>query len=162
MAALNYWLWLTTRKGVGQRGVLRVLEYFGTPERVYFAQQEDLEMIPGLAPQAIRGLLDKNMEESKAILGRCDRLGVQIMTIQDADYPERLRQLSDPPAVLYILGRRIRFDEEAAIGVVGSRKPSAYGQQVAPRLGLELARCGALLVSGIAQGIDSLALRGAL
>ena len=162
MAALNYWLWLTTRKGVGQRGVLRVLEYFGTPERVYFAQQEDLEMIPGLAPQAIRGLLDKNMEESEAILGRCDRLGVQIMTIQDADYPERLRQLSDPPAVLYILGRRIRFDEEAAIGVVGSRKPSVYGQQVAPRLGLELARCGALLVSGIAQGIDSLALRGAL
>lgn len=162
MAALNYWLWLTTRKGVGQRGVLRVLEYFGTPEWVYFAQQEDLEMIPGLAPQAIRGLLDKNMEKSEAILGRCDRLGVQIMTIQDADYPERLRQLSDPPAVLYILGRRIRFDEEAAIGVVGSRKPSAYGQQVAPRLGLELARCGALLVSGIAQGIDSLALRGAL
>ena len=112
MAALNYWLWLTTRKGVGQRGVLRVLEYFGTPERVYFAQREDLEMIPDLAPQAIRGLLDKNMEESEAILGRCDRLGVQIMTIQDADYPERLRQLSDPPAVLYILGRRIRFDEE--------------------------------------------------
>lgn len=145
---------------MGQRGVLRVLEYFGKPERVYFAQQEDLEMIPGLAPQAIRGLLDKNMEESKAILGRCDRLGVQIMTIQDADYPERLRQLSDPPAVLYILGRRIRFDEEAAIGVVGSRKPSAYGQQVAPRLGLELARCGALLVSGIAQGIDSLAPAG--
>ena len=52
MAALNYWLWLTTRKGVGQRGVLRVLEYFGTPERVYFAQQEDLEMIPGLAPRS--------------------------------------------------------------------------------------------------------------
>lgn len=162
MAALNYWLWLTTRRGVGQRGVLRVLEYFGTPERVYFAQQEDLEIIPGLTPQAIRGLLDKNMEESEAILGRCDRLGVQIMTIQDADYPERLRQISDPPAVLYILGHRIRFDEEAAIGVVGARKPSAYGQQVAPKLGLELARCGALLVSGIAQGIDSLALRGAL
>lgn len=102
------------------------------------------------------------MEESEAILGRCDRLGVQIMTIQDADYPERLRQISDPPAVLYILGHRIRFDEEAAIGVVGARKPSAYGQQVAPKLGLELARCGALLVSGIAQGIDSLTLRGAL
>ena len=54
------------------------------------------------------------------------------MTIQDADYPERLRQICDPPAVLYILGHRIRFDEEAAIGVVGARKPSAYGQQVAP------------------------------
>lgn len=162
MAAVNYWLWLTTRKGVGQRSILRVLEYFGTPERVYFAQREDLELVPGLPPQALRGFLDKRMEESDAILGRCDQLGVQIMTIQDADYPERLRQLDDPPVVLYILGHRIRFDEEAAIGVVGSRTPSAYGQEVAPMLGLELARHGALLVSGIAQGIDSLALRGAL
>ena len=162
MAAVNYWLWLTTRKGVGQRSVLRALEYFGTPERVYFAQREDLELVPGLPPQALRGFLDKRMEESDAILGRCDQLGVQIMTIQDADYPERLRQLDDPPVVLYILGHRIRFDEEAAIGVVGSRTPSAYGQEVAPMLGLELARHGALLVSGIAQGIDSLALRGAL
>ena len=162
MAAVNYWLWLTTRKGVGQRSVLRALEYFGTPERVYFAQREDLELVPGLLPQALRGFLDKGMEESDAILGRCDQLGVQIMTIQDADYPERLRQLDDPPVVLYILGHRIRFDEEAAFGIVGARNPSAYGQEVAPMLGLELARHGALLVSGIAQGIDSLALRGAL
>lgn len=102
------------------------------------------------------------MEESDTILGRCDQLGVQIMTIQDSDYPERLRQIDDPPVVLYILGHRIRFDEEAAMGIVGTRTPSAYGQEVAPQLGLELARCGALLVSGIAQGIDSLALRGAL
>lgn len=162
MAAVNYWLWLTTRKGVGLRSVLRVLEYFGTPERVYFAQQEDLELVPEVPPQAIRGFLDKGMEESDAILGQCDQLGVQIMTIQDSDYPERLRQLDDPPVVLYILGHRFRFDEEAAFGIVGSRTPSAYGQEVAPMLGLELARHGALLVSGIAQGIDSLALRGAL
>lgn len=162
MAAVNYWLWLTTRKGVGHQSVLRVLEYFGTPERVYFAQREDLELVPGLPPQAIRGFLEKRMEESDAILGRCDQLGVQIMTIQDSDYPERLRQIDDPPVVLYILGHRIRFDEEAAMGIVGTRTPSAYGQEVAPQLGLELARCGALLVSGIAQGIDSLALRGAL
>ena len=162
MAAVNYWLWLTTRKGLGQRTILRLLEYFGTPERTYFALREDLEPIPGLSPQAVSSLLDKSMEESDAILGRCDELGVQIMTIQDSDYPERLRQLDDPPVVLYILGHRIRFDEEAAFGIVGSRTPSAYGQEVAPKLGLELARHGALLVSGIAQGIDSLALRGAL
>ena len=125
MAALNYWLWLTTRKGVGQRGVLRVLEYFGTPERVYFAQQEDLEMIPGLAPQAIRGLLDKNMEESKAILGRCDRLGVQIMTIQDADYPERLRQLSDPPQFCIFWG---------AASALTMRRPSEWWAAASPPL----------------------------
>lgn len=162
MAAVNYWLWLTTRKGVGQRGILRLLDYFGSPERVYFALREDFEPIAGLSAQTVDSLMDKSMEESDAILGRCDELGVQIMTIQDSDYPERLRQLDDPPVVLYILGHRIRFDEEAAFGIVGSRTPSAYGQEVAPMLGLELARHGALLVSGIAQGIDSLALRGAL
>ena len=162
MAAVNYWLWLTTRKGVGQRGILRLLEYFGTPERVYFALREDLEPLSWLSAPAVRSLLNKGMEESDAILGRCDQLGVQIMTIQDSDYPERLRQLDDPPVVLYILGHRFRFDEEAAFGIVGARNPSAYGQEVAPMLGLELARHGALLVSGIAQGIDSLALRGAL
>lgn len=162
MAAVNYWLWLNTRKGVGQRGILRLLDYFGSPERVYFALREDFEPIAGLSAQTVDSLMDKSMEESDAILGRCDELGVQIMTIQDSDYPERLRQLDDPPVVLYILGHRIRFDEEAAFGIVGSRTPSAYGQEVAPMLGLELARHGALLVSGIAQGIDSLALRGAL
>lgn len=162
MAAVNYWLWLTTRKGVGQRGILRLLDYFGSPERVYFALREDFEPIAGLSAQTVDSLMDKSMEESDAILGRCDELGVQIMTFQDSDYPERLRQLDDPPVVLYILGHRIRFDEEAAFGIVGSRTPSAYGQEVAPMLGLELARHGALLVSGIAQGIDSLALRGAL
>ena len=78
------------------------------------------------------------------------------------DYPGRLREIAAPPAVLYIRGRVFRFDEEAAIGVVGSRDPSPYGERVAAQLGLELARGGALLVSGIAQGIDSTALKGAL
>ena len=162
MAALNYWLWLTTRKGIGAKGVLRLLEQFSSPEHVYYAGQEQYDQIPGLSASGRQALLDKDLSGAEAILGDCDRLGVQIMTLQDADYPERLRQIADPPAVLYLRGRRFRFDEEAAIGVVGSRDPSPYGAQVAPRLGLELASGGALLVSGIAQGIDSLALRGAL
>lgn len=162
MAALNYWLWLTTRKGIGTKGVLRLLEQFSSPEHVYYAGQEQYDQIPGLSASGRQALLDKDLSGAEAILGDCDRLGVQIMTLQDADYPERLRQIADPPAVLYLRGRRFRFDEEAAIGVVGSRDPSPYGAQVAPRLGLELASGGALLVSGIAQGIDSLALRGAL
>lgn len=162
MAALNYWLWLTTRRGIGAKGVLRLLEQFSSPEHVYYAGREQYDQIPGLSAFGRQALLDKDLSGAEAILGDCDRLGVQIMTLQDADYPERLRQIADPPAVLYLRGRRFRFDEEAAIGVVGSRNPSPYGAQVAPRLGLELAAGGALLVSGIAQGIDSLTLRGAL
>ena len=73
-----------------------------------------------------------------------------------------LKNIYDPPAVLYVKGRLPAFDEEIAVGVVGSRKPSPYGRWMAGKIGLELAEHGALVVSGIAQGLDSEALRGAL
>ena len=159
---LKDWIWLTTRKGLGHRGVLQVLEYFGTPERAFYAGPEQYSQIPGLSALARSALQEKGMEGADAILGDCDRLGVRVMTLQDGDYPERLREIADPPVVLYIRGKWFRFDEEAAVGIVGSRKPSPYGVRVAARLGLELARTGVLLVSGIAQGIDAIALKGAL
>ena len=156
------WIWLTTRKGLGHQGILKVLDYFGSPERAFYADGEQYDQIPGLSALARSSLREKAMEVPDRILGDCDRLGLRILTIQDGDYPERLREIPDPPAVLYIRGTLPRFDEEVAIGVVGARKPSPYGEKVAAQLGLELARDGALLVSGIAQGIDSIALKGAL
>lgn len=141
---LQDWIWLTTRKALGPRGVLRVLEYFGTPERAFYAEPEQYDQIPELPAAARASLREKGMDEADRILGECDRLGLRVMTLQDGDYPGRLREISAPPAVLYIRGRVFRFDEEAAIGVVGSREPSPYGERVA------------------AQGIDSTALKGAL
>ena len=84
------------------------------------------------------------------------------MTLQDADYPERLRQLPDPPLALYIRGRTFAFDEEAAVCMVGAREATPYGIGSAGRLGLELARGRALVVSGMAQGIDTASVQGAL
>ena len=161
MTELKYWLWLSTRRGLGPARVLTVLDHFVTPERAYYADREEYELLP-IPPAAWQGMLDKRLDPADRILADCDRLGLRIMTFQDADYPQRLRQLADPPAVLYIRGRVFRFDDEAAIGVVGAREPSAYGQWAAEKLGLELARGGALLVSGIAEGLDSCAIRGAL
>ena len=159
MAPLKYWLWLSTRRGMGGRGMLQVLEHFVTPERAFFADPGEYELLPPALGQALR---DKSMDEPERILADCDRLGVHVMTLQDADYPERLRQLEDAPAVLYWKGKLPDFDEEPAIGVVGTRRATEYGRQVAGRLGLELARGGALLVSGTAAGIDTCALKGAL
>ena len=161
MSELKYWLWLTTRQGLGPAGALAVLDCFVTPERAYFAGQEDMELLP-LPSQVKRSLLDKSMDRPDQILADCDRLGLRVMTFQDADYPQRLRQIADPPAVLYVRGRVLRFDEEAAIGVVGTRKCSVQGARQAERFGMELASAGALVVSGIAQGIDASGLRGAL
>ena len=118
-------------------------------------------MLP-LHPSQRRDLEDKSLDRAERILGDCERLGLRIMTFQDADYPQRLRALADPPAVLYIRGRTFHFDEEAAIGVVGARSPSTYGEKWAERFGLELASGGALVVSGIAEGVDCCAIKGAL
>lgn len=161
MAELEYWLWLTTRKGLGPAGALTVIDHFITPERAYYGEQEDYDALP-LPPHVRQSLLDKSMDGANRILGDCDRLGVRIMTFQDADYPQRLRQIEVPPVVLYIRGRTFRFDEEPAIAVVGMRKCSQVSQVRAERLGMELAANGALVVSGIAEGIDCSAVRGAL
>jgi len=161
MAAVKYWIWLTTRKGMDSTGALTVLDHFNTPERAYYADPEELELIP-LTPAVRKGLLDKSMEQVDAILGDCQRLGLRIMTFQDADYPERLRQLADPPMVLYIKGKVFAFDEEAAIGVVGAREPSDYGKIWAERFAMEITSGGGLVVSGMAEGVDSFAVRGAL
>ena len=161
MAELKYWLWLTSRKGLGAVGALTVLDHFTTPERAFYAEKEDYETLP-LPPFAKNALLDKSLDLPNRILGDCDRLSMRIMTFQDADYPQRLRQIADPPAVLYVKGKTFLFDEEAAIAVVGSRNPAVSSRQRAERLSMELAAKGALVVSGIAEGIDSCAVTGAL
>ena len=161
MAALKYWLWLTTRRGFRPVDCFRLIEHFGSPEGAYFADPAEYELLE-LNDQRRGALLDKSMDTAESILADCDRLGVEILTLQDARYPERLRQIFDPPCVLYVKGRLPVFDEEAAVGVVGARRCTPYGVELAGRLGLELSRSGALVVSGIAQGIDSAALKGAL
>lgn len=161
MAELKYWLWLTTRKGLGTAGALTVLDHFLTPERAYFGEKEDFDPLP-LPPFAKQSLLDKSLDDPNRILGECDRLSMRVMTLQDADYPQRLRQIALPPVVLYIKGRTFRFDEEAAIAVVGMRRPAAASRLRAEMLAMELASRGALVVSGIAEGIDSCAVTGAL
>ena len=96
------------------------------------------------------------------VLAHCEALGIWVLTCQDAAYPQRLGQLDSAPCVLYGRGRLPQMDQEAAVALVGARQASPYGIMAAGRLGLDLARQGALVVSGMAQGVDAAALRGAL
>ena len=75
---------------------------------------------------SLRNLLDKSLDGAERILGDCDRLGIRILTIQDAEYPERLRQIENPPCVLYVKGKLFPFDELVTVGVVGTRRPTEY------------------------------------
>lgn len=162
MSNLKYWLWLSSRKGIAGQVGMRVLNYFGSPERVYFSDLEEYRMMEGLSELALKSLTDKSLDGADRILGDCDRMGIQLLTMQDASYPERLAAIHQPPMVLYTKGRPVAFDEEAAIGIVGTRDATAYGTWAAAKLSMDLTRSGALVVSGMAQGVDAAAVRGAL
>ena len=162
MASVKYWLWLTTRKGLGTLTTIRVLERFGSPESAYFADEGAYDLVEALSAQGKRSLLDKDLSGAERILADCDRLGLRMLTLQDAEYPNRLKNIPDPPALLYLRGKLPPVDEELVIGMVGSREASAYGVKMAGTLSMDLARAGAVICSGIAPGIDTVSLKGAL
>lgn len=162
MASVKYWIWLSNHT-VSQPDAPRLLlDYFGTPEAIFVADMDAYKKVAHLSAKVMQKLVDKSLVSADKVLADCDRLHYRIMTMHDGDYPERLKQIEDPPAILYVKGRLPRFDEEIAIGMVGSRDPSEYGKGCASRLALEITRRGGLIITGMAQGIDTSAVVGAL
>lgn len=162
MAALKYWLWLTTAPALSNRTKLLLLEHFSSPEDVYYAQPDELCLVEGVTRQQAEALADKSLDRAERVLADCAGDGQFIVTMDDAAYPARLRDTYDPPVLLYGKGAMPLFDEEAAVAVVGTRKCTPYGTGAASQLGYEMARQGGLVASGLARGIDSAALEGAL
>ena len=162
MAGTKYWVWLSERKGLPTRVRLQLLEHFGTPEDVYYAETDDYLQVEGMTPKLAACLADKSTADADRILGACERLGARVLTMQDADYPMRLRNIYEPPCLLYVKGTLPLIDEEAAIAMVGTRRATPYGVETAEELAYAMAKQGALIVSGGAYGIDTAAHRGAL
>lgn len=157
-----HWIWLAHRPGLSDRLKALLLERFSDPEDIFYADGKALEGIEGLTREAVDALLDKNLTPAEEILEACDREKLHIVTYQDAGYPSRLRSIADPPLVLYYKGRLPDWDACPTIAVVGTRKASAYGLTTAKRMGYQIGKCGGILVSGMAYGIDGMAMSGAL
>lgn len=158
----KHWVWLTTRKGVGTRGRAALLELYGTAEHIYELKEDDYAQTEGFDRRWLESLLDKSLDEAEDILRDCDNEEIDLLTYADERYPDRLKHIADPPALLYYKGTLPDFDNEAAIAVVGSRRCSAYGLMYAKQFGRQIANSGGLVVSGGARGIDTMALKGAL
>ncbi len=116
----------------------------------------------GLRRSWLEPLLDKTLDGAERILAQCDRFDIRLLTYAEPAYPERLRNIADPPALLYYQGRLPDFDHEAAIAVVGSRRCSAYGLLHAKQFSRLIAASGGLVMSGGARGIDTMALQSAM
>ena len=159
---LKFWIWLSELRGLQNQTRLALLRHFGSPEAIFYADREEILLTDGMTPEQAARLDDHDLAGAQKILGRCEELGLSLLTIQDAAYPRRLFNIYDPPCLLYVRGRLPAFDEEAAVAVVGTRSCTPYGVACAEKLGYGIARCGGLVVSGLAAGIDSAALRGAL
>ena len=159
---LKYWLWLTQIPGLSTQSRLALLRHFETPEEIFYADAEEIRLTEGLPRQQADLLEDRALDRAERILEDCQKLGHQILTIQDAAYPGRLKNIYDPPLLLYVRGRLPVIDEEAVISAVGTRSCTPYGVKCAEKLGAGLAACGAVVCSGLARGIDTAAIRGAL
>ena len=159
---LLHWIWLATRPGMNDRVKAEVLRHFQDPEDVYYADPMAYTGIEGMTEDAAAALQEKDLKDAKAILETCENQNIGILTFQDAMYPNRLKNIADPPLVLYYKGKLPEFDALPVIAVVGTRDATPYGLKTAKNLGAQIARCGGLVISGLATGIDAMAMRGAL
>lgn len=159
---LIHWIWLAHRPGVSDRMKVRLLQHFREPEDIYFADGESYRHVEGMTEEAAEALGDKDLSASEAALEACRWEGLHILTFRDAAYPSKLKNIADPPILLYYKGQLPDLDALPVIGVVGTRKASAYGMQTAKRIGYQIGKCGGIVVSGMAYGIDGMAMSGAL
>ena len=159
---LVHWIWLAHRPGVSDRMKAELLRHFSDPEDIYFADEEAFAHVEGLTAENVRSLRDKDLSSSEKILSDVMQYKLHILTYRDVAYPARLKAIADPPLVLYYKGTLPDFDNSAVIGVVGTRHCTPYGLSAAKKLGNEIARCGGMVVSGMAEGIDTMAMKSAL
>lgn len=157
----KYWIWISSLAKISPRRKNRLLKHFGDPAMLWEAGESELRAAKFCTPAMISSLLDKAArDETDRLLERVCQCDADVVTIQDAGYPRALRYIADPPVVLYVRGK---LEADAlCVAVVGSRKASYYGLDVARKLSRELAAHGVTVVSGLARGVDAKSHWGAL
>lgn len=158
---LVHWIWFATRK-MHDREKLQMLDRFSDAEDIFYGDERAYSECEDLTDEAIRSLKEKDLSYARKIIRTCTDKDIRILTFQDAAYPQRLKHIVDPPMVLYYKGRLPDIDDLPVIGIIGTRKASAYGLQNAKNMGYEIASCGGTVVSGMAFGIDGVAMSNAL
>ncbi len=160
--SVEYWIWLQQVLGYGNPAVGRVISQFSTAENFYKAPDSEKIARCHLSKSQIAKLHNVPRKEIAKIIKDCKISGINIITPEDSIYPERLLNLPDPPAVLYVKGTRYDFNDNPTIAIVGPRKISDYGAGCGKVIANTLASCGFTVVSGGAVGGDSAAHTGAI
>ncbi len=162
MSESLYWTWLSLKLGDASPYLNSLVSRYSSPKELYDADSGEILSLEKIPESVKTRLLDKNLDRAKRIIDDCKNEGIGIMTYADPRYPRILKYTSNPPAVLYFKGQPIDFDHRFCVAVVGTREMSDYGRDMAYRFAYELASAGAIVVSGMALGVDGMAAAGAL
>lgn len=160
MDDIVYYIWLSLIFNNRCEQAMRVLRTFGgSPKAVYDAGEEEIR---AAAEEGTSFSYPKRLDEAEAIIEWCERNNTGVIAVNDAAYPAKLRSIPDPPPVLYYRGRLPNFDSRLTVAMVGTRRMTEYGKHSAYTISYDLAKAGAIIVSGMALGIDGASHRGAL
>ena len=161
MEQIKYWVALSRVRLLGTSRFRRLEAHFGAVENIWRASLGQLKEA-GMDDRVAREIVSTRERVSPdEEMDRLERAGVRALSWHDAEYPARLKEISDPPAVLYVKGR-LSSEDERSIAVVGTRSPTTYGREAAANLSGDLSRRDITIVSGLALGVDAIAHRAAL
>ena len=156
-----YWIWLSRVVGPASARGKELLAVYGSPKEVYEARQRE-DFSPYLTDTQAGRLRQLSLEDCLPAWARGQRAGIRLLPYGGEGYPARLADIPDPPLLLYATGAAGALEGAPAVAIIGSRRPSAYGTQAARTLAAALAKAGAVVVSGLADGLDGEAHRAAL
>lgn len=156
------WIALNMTPGVGPRAATKLLERFGSSDAVFHARRTELESLR-LTPETIESIMKREFHDRAVLeLERVKALGGDVLILDDGSYPALLREIDDPPIVLYVKGDWQGCFDQPCVGVIGSRMCSTYGENSSEMLSRDLASRGITVASGLARGIDTAAHKGAI
>ena len=162
MSDLRYWIALSMLPEIGPVGAGKLLSVFGKPEEIFDAGLQDLLAVEGIGISRAKNITEFSLWDAvEKRIRTLEREGIHAVHIGDSAYPEMLKEIFDPPVVLYVKGD-MQPQDRYAIAIVGSRKLTHYGASVAENISEDLASMGFTIVSGMARGVDSLAHRNAM
>jgi DNA processing protein len=161
MSDTKYCVGFTLIPGIGRARFSKLEQHFGGLEQAWHASAKELEMA-GLDQRSVEAIVAMRPKISlDAEMEKLDRYKVTVLTLENKAYPSRLKEIYDPPPVLYVRGR-FTLEDDWSLAVVGTRRPTYYGREVTEQIVGDLARNRITIVSGLAKGIDATAHRAAL
>ena len=157
----TYWVGFNLVKGIGSVRFKQILDFFGSAETAWFSPPAGLSAA-GIPQKVVENFLNvRNQVDLERVMEKINNGRIRVMTWLDSDYPRRLKEIDQSPPVLYLKGA-INVEDDWAVAVVGTRRVTPYGRQVANEIATYLAQNGITVVSGLARGVDAISHQSAL